>query len=310
MQRKVANQFVENSANYTLTPVPGTTYKIYGEEKTIAGATQRWVLVYSEEAHKRAQKTLSRALQKEREVIKKILNKLGKQVFNCQADAQKALKKEAKKWKFHQVDTNKFQPVQKHNRKGRPSKDAIKSTIGYHMQTTIKEYPEKISLFLKKKSHFILATNQLNHNLLSNEEVLSEYKNQQKVARGFAFIKDNTFEVSSVFLKKPSRISALMAIMVFSLFIYSLTQYFLRQSLKENGDFVLNQLKKPIQNPTAKWIFFLFRNIQVLYIQATNTLTQELVVNLTPELNRIISYFGEETMDIYGITMSDKNKNG
>ena len=178
------------------------------------------------------------------------------------------------------------------------------------MQTTIKEYPEKISLFLKKKSHFILATNQLNHNLLSNGEVLSEYKNQQKVERGFAFIKDNTFEVSSVFLKKPSRISALMAIMVFSLFIYSLTQYFLRQSLKENGDFVLNQLKKPIQNPTAKWIFFLFRNIQVLYIQATNTLTQELIVNLTPELNRIISYFGEETMDIYGITMSDKNKNG
>ena len=127
---------------------------------------------------------------------------------------------------------------------------------------------------------------------------------QQKVERGFAFIKDNTFEVSSVFLKKPSRISALMAIMVLSLFTYSLTQYLLREALKEKGEFVPNQLKKRIQNPTAKWIFFLFRSIQILHIQSPNA-REELVVNLNPLLERIITYFGSETMTIYGITLPE-----
>ena len=151
------------------------------------------------------------------------------------------------------------------------------------------------------KSHFILATNQLNKEVLPDEEVLFEYKRQQKVEKGFAFVKDNTFEVSSVFLKKPSRISALMAVMVLSLFIYSLTQFLLRDTLQKKGDYVPNQLNKEIQNPTAKWIFFLFRNVQVLDIELSNNQKKELVINLNPLLKRVISYFGEETMRIYGV---------
>ena len=60
---------------------------------------------------------------------------------------------------------------------------------------------------------------------------------------------------------------------------------------------------QPIQNPTAKWIFFLFRSIQILHIQAHDGQNQELVINLNPLLEPIISYFGEETMTIYDITL-------
>ena len=93
-----------------------------------------------------------------------------------------------------------------------------------------------------------------------------------------------------------------MAVMVLSLFTYSLTQYLLREALKEKDEFVPNQLKKPIQNPTAKWIFFLFRTVHVVYIEVRDH-RQELVINLNPLLERIISYFGEETMAIYDITL-------
>ena len=93
-----------------------------------------------------------------------------------------------------------------------------------------------------------------------------------------------------------------MAVMVLSLFTYSLTQYLLRQALKEKGEFVPNQPKKTIQNPTAKWIFFIFRIVHVVYIEVREH-RQELVINLNPLLNHIISYFGENTMAIYDITL-------
>ena len=134
---------------------------------------------------------------------------------------------------------------------------------------------------------------------LSEEEILIEYKGQQKVEKSFAFIKDDTFEVSSVFLKKPSRIDALMSIMVLSLFVYSLTQYLIRESLKEKKETVPNQLKKGIQNPTAKWIFYLFRNIQILQIHTGKNIKKEQVINLNPLLKRIINYFGNDTIAIY-----------
>ncbi len=55
-----------------------------------------------------------------------------------------------------------------------------------------------------QKGRFILATNQLDKQLLTDEDMLKEYKNQHKTEVSFRFIKGNTFEVSSVFLKKKS----------------------------------------------------------------------------------------------------------
>ena len=87
--------------------------------------------------------------------------------------------------------------------------------------------------------------------------------------------------------------------MVLSLFVYSLTQYQIREALKEKKETVPNQIKKEIQNPTAKWIFYLFRNIQILQINGGNNDIKEEVINLNPLLERIITYFGNETMAIY-----------
>ena len=99
--------------------------------------------------------------------------------------------------------------------------------------------------------------------------------------------------------------------MVLSLFVYSLAQYLLRKTLKEKEEYVPNQLNKPIQEPTAQWGFFLFRNIQVLYINDKNNIKKAnssnlgLVINLNPLLKRIIKYFGTTTMSIYGIGGSE-----
>jgi len=42
---------------------------------------------------------------------------------------------------------------------------------------------------------------------------------------------------------------------------YSIAEQIIREKLKESGETVLNQLGKPTQRPTLKWIFQKFRNI-------------------------------------------------
>ena len=52
---------------------------------------------------------------------------------------------------------------------------------------------------LSRKGRFILATNQLDKELLPDPTVLREYKGQNNVERGFFFLKDPWFLVDSIF---------------------------------------------------------------------------------------------------------------
>jgi len=52
-----------------------------------------------------------------------------------------------------------------------------------------------------KLGRFILASNDLN---IDPDTILSYYKGQQEVERGFRFLKDKSFRVAEVYLKKPS----------------------------------------------------------------------------------------------------------
>jgi len=54
----------------------------------------------------------------------------------------------------------------------------------------------------EKLGRFILATNDLE---LGGEEVLKYYKGQTRVERGFRFLKDRSFRISEVYLKKRER---------------------------------------------------------------------------------------------------------
>ena len=84
---------------------------------------------------------------------------------------------------------------------------------------------------LKEKSklgRFILASNDLN---IDPDTILSYYKGQQKVERGFRFLKDKSFHVAEVYLKKEERIEALGMIMVLMLMIYSIAEWLIRKRM-------------------------------------------------------------------------------
>jgi transposase len=135
----------------------------------------------------------------------------------------------------------------------------------------------KVKQHKRSLGRFILATNQLDSQQLTDAAVLSQYKEQANVEAGFKFIKDNAFELDSLFLKTPERIGALMMIMTLCLMVYNFAQYHLRQCLKDQDDVLPNQLGKPAQNPTLKWIAELMNVIAVVTLQSYPISSSELL---------------------------------
>ena len=119
---------------------------------------------------------------------------------------------------------------------------------------------------LRHKGRFILGTNQLDEKLLPNEAILAEYKGQQNVERGFAFLKDPWFLIDSVFLKKVSRIMSLSMIMTLCLLVYNYAQHRIRKVLADEKETVPNQVGKPIQNPTPRWLFQCMEGISIVNV--------------------------------------------
>ncbi|MEG4810673.1 hypothetical protein QUA79_24790 [Microcoleus sp. F8-D1] len=72
-----------------------------------------------------------------------------------------------------------------------------------------------------RSRRFILATNILDTQEVSNRQILSEYKAQQSNERGFRFIKGPLFFTSSVFVKNPERVEAIGMIMGLCLLVYT-----------------------------------------------------------------------------------------
>ncbi len=269
-------------------------------EHVYKNVPQRWVVVFSEHAYTREIQTLDRAIAKAEEVSKKALWHLGNQIFECEKDAEKALKTYQKTLSYHQI-IGRVEPIKKHKSRGRPSQESNLMITGYQIQGTLQRNEEKIILLRQCKGRFILATNQLDRAVLADADILAEYKNQSKTESGFKFIKDDTFEVASIFLKKSTRISALMMVMTLCLMVYAFAQHQLRQQLQKAQDTILNQSNKPTDNPSMKWVYRLFQGVHVI-VFSIDANQKKVVTNIDPLRQKIIRYFGPHAMAIYGVT--------
>lgn len=154
-------------------------------------------------------------------------------------------------------------------------------------------------LLLIRRSCFILATNELDEEVLADEEVLGAYKGQSsKVERGFRFLKDPMFLASTLYLKRVERLMALLMVMTVCLLVYAALEYRIRQSLAEHEESVPDQKGKPTPRPTAKWVFELFMDVHLLTITAAKT-TRRLVLNLREELGRLLGLMGAAYKELY-----------
>jgi len=270
---------------------------------TYGDIEQRWLLVYSQQAYEREKETFERKLEKQDEALDKLLWHLSNDMFSCEKDAEKSVGKIEKKFPYHLIET-KIRPIAQYKKSGRPKKEAVADKIMYQVEYKIARNQGTIEVFLNRKGRFILATNDLNKETFPDEKILSEYKQQQKVERGFRFLKDPWFMVDSIFLKTPRRIEALMMIMTLCLMVYNIGQYRLRSALKEKDEKVPNQINKLVQNPTLRWIFQIMEGISVVCFFEKNLIepTKKFIANLNDLRIKIINLFGETAQKIYGIT--------
>lgn len=254
---------------------------------------QKWLLVRSAQAKVREKHILDAAISKETERSVKSFKKLCRQKFACEQDAQMTYSKWLAEQEFIKIEGFEVAQQSKRAKRGRPAEsDEVKT----HFQIT---GIIMTSLALREdaqetKGLFILGTNDLSESL-SMQFLLDEYKSQQAVERGFRFLKSPDFLTSSLFLKKPERIEALLMIMTCSLMVYAAIEHLIRRNLAEKGTAFPDMKKKPTQRPTAKWVFFCFQGISVLLID-NNT---QVVTNIIDRQKVILDCLGKPYWDFY-----------
>lgn len=176
-------------------------------------------------------------------------------------------------------------------------KSATTEPVGYkyhiHGEVIIDE--DAVTEAKEDESCFVIATNDITRDW-TMLELLDAYKSQQRVERGFRFLKDPEFFADSIFLKTPRRIESLLMIMVSTLLIHSATEYILRENLKSKNKTVSNQVKKQVQNPTMRWIYSVFNMVSVgrLFIDGKPT-----PAYLTFEQYQVIDALDGPWKDIY-----------
>jgi len=262
---------------------------------TYGGIKQRWLLIFSQQAYDREKKTLMKRVKKEKDEFTKACWHLNNQLFGCTHDAEKQVAQLHKKYRYHRIQYI-IEAVEKYECRGRPNPLTPKVLQGYRINYTITENEDAIVSTLNKKGRFVLATNQLSQEELPCEKILSQYKEQQSVEGGFRFLKDPWFMLDSFFVKTRRRIEALMMVMTLCLLVYNFSQYRVRKKLQDNGDTVPNQLGKPIDNPTVKWLFQCMEGISII-----RTAALAMITNLDDLRCKIITLFGATACQIYGI---------
>ncbi len=266
---------------------------------TYAGVKQRWLVIYSEAARKRAAKRVDKQLLKQGDEERKAFDELRREAFHCPQDARRALA--AFRETLGMLEVHGADVIERRHYKsaGKPAADAVPESIGYHLDGALAAPIAVRERRLIRRSCFIVATNELDEGVLEDPEVLRAYKGQSsKVERGFRFLKDPMFLASTLYLKRVERVMALLMVMTVCLLVYAALEYRIRQTLAEHEESVPDQKGKPTRRPTAKWIFELFMDVHLLTITAEKTI-RRLVLNLREELKTLLKLMGPTYMELY-----------
>lgn len=213
---------------------------------------ERWVVLYTQASVERVRQSMMRQVNKAQAQWESTAWHFSNRRFACEADARTAFKREQKgkpAW-LDLHDELLSHPV--YAGKGRPRKDASPTGFQWQIKVSVSVNYQQVMQEILRKACWIVGTNILESENLSDQHLTTIYKDQGGVERGFRFLKDPLFLASSVFVKKPERIMALSLIMVLCLLVYRLAEYRLRARLAETDQTLPNQLNKPTARPTMR----------------------------------------------------------
>ena len=290
-----AKKLVKSAPSRTMKAVDGFKhYEAIEVSSAYGDVEQRWVLFRNQQSQKTEQKTLTRRMQKKSLKEYGTFEKLSKKAFLCEEDAMEAFSQWQEQSKLCQAEV---QIISKpcYKAKGRPANGEEPDHQEYYVAGCC-----SITVQARRDAEaslgcFVLATNDIDTNRLNPAELLRTYKSQQQVERGFRFLKSPDFLVSSLYLKKPERIEALLMVMTLCLMVYAAIQHRIRYELKKQSRTFPDMKKKPAQNPTGRWVFLCFDGIHVLTINGS----EKHVIGISANQATVISILGSTYQSIY-----------
>src|SRR5258708_597232 len=205
-----------------------------------------------------AQEQMEKQVKKTRQAWEKRLWHLSTQAFGCETDAQHAWEKALKAKPSWLMATFTLKEQKQYQQRGRPHKEATPDQTVWSLVPKLEVDQHEVAALASKKAAFIVATNILNVQRLSHEQVISTYKEQGGVERGFRFLKDPLFLASSVFVKKPERVIALSFVMILCLLVYRLAEHLLRRQLEATEQTIPKKAQQTDQPPHDALDFPLF----------------------------------------------------
>ena len=270
----------------------------YSRVMNLPQGAERWLMVRTQASRQRAQVSLHRQGTTAQASWQRKCWHLSNRRFACEADAQAALEHELKDKPIWLEVRSEVVAHPRHPGKGRPRKNASPPANLWQIVATITVNQSRLDADVLRKACFIVGTNEREREALSDQEVVTTYKEQGGVERGFRFLKDPLFLASSVFVKKPERIIALSLIMVLCLLVYRLAAVRLRSRLAETEPTIPDQVQKPTARPTMRWVFQCFEGIALLHVQTAAT-SLTLVFGLQAVHRLILQLLGPLYEQIY-----------
>lgn len=261
---------------------------------TYADIKQQWVVVKSQQRMEADLKTLSKQIEKALKEANKTLKSLVSKTFACEADALSASADFEKTLRYHSLDALKIVAQPHYGQPGRPGSDTQPTHHSFQIQATLIENAMAIATLRQQAGRFILATNELDSQKLTESDILREYKAQQPTERGFRFLKDPMFFASSIFLKNTKRIMALAMIMTLALMVYTLGQRQLRRALSQANATLPDQKGKPTSRPTLRWILQCFLSVHFVFLDHV-----KYQIKLSDRQNLILRFLGASAQKYY-----------
>ena len=161
------------------------------------------------------------------------------------------------------------------------------AVFSYRLTGTLKPSSAHEAALLWRGGLFIVTTNELDEEALSNAALLAGYQGQHQVERGFRFLKDPAFLASALFLRTPRRVMALLMVMTLCLMVYAALQWRIRRGLAAAAATIADQKGKPTGRPTARWVFYVFEGIDVLAVAG-----RRMVLNLKEGHKTVLAVLG------------------
>jgi transposase len=268
--------------------------------KTAAGEVQalplRWLVVASTPLAKTKAARRATTQQTERGLLRALQAQWRRRTFACEADAHQAATLCLRELRVdqHQLTytvSADWVPAKRTTR-GRPPKGTPRPQrqvwrVGWHVH----DATEAIGTRAQRASRFVLVTNVLAPQELSDPDLLRAYKGQPAAELSFQWAK-NPAAIAPIFLETPTRIAALGCVYLLALLVYTLVERHVRKSLAARGDTVPDR-PAPRQRPTARTVFQLMRNIAVVTLEWTGRSHRQ-VTTLNPQQLHVISLLGYE----------------